>query len=286
MTQKISEQVSQRKDLGNDLSARIGASLDEVAFGYGAYLSPVVAEGEQPIDSRQQLVLLLRRVDGHVQDLDALDAGVVAKVHDTDKVRSDVGDLTNVVVSTMRSMRHTVRGGYGPDGVARTGLKGDISRRPLRVYERARLVQASLENPELGLKPVLKVVGNGDAEVEADAKILAPADLAAAFEPALTQLGQQLRVRYAEKVEDIDARYLRQKGIKEFDRHIRAIVRIVQGIFVLAGREDLAQRFTTSLPRFVRRTGEAGEETPQPIDPPSDSQDPSNEPITDSTPTP
>lgn len=283
MTQKISEQISQRKDLSSDLSARIGASIDAIASGYGEYLSPVLAEGEQPLDTRHQLVLIQRRVDRLGEGLGALDIGVVEKVHDTDKVRLDVDGLSGVVVSTMRSVRHTVRGGFGDDAVARVGLKGDFSRRPLRVYERARLAQGSLENPDLGLKPVLQVVAADGAEVEEEATVIAPAALAASFEPALTQLGEHLKVRYAEKVENVDARYLRQRGIKEFDRQIRAIVRILKGIFLLAGRDDLAKRFTTNLPRFIRR---ASRDVDPPADPPSDSQEASTESIIDSTSTP
>ena len=291
MTLKISEQVSQRKDLGNDLSAGIGAVLDDVASGYGNYFAPVLAEGEQSFDARQQLVLIQRRIDGHVQDLDELDVGVVEKVHDTDKVRFEIDDLAKTVVSKTRSVRHTIRGGFGNDGVARAGLKGNYSTRPLRVYERGRLVQASLQNPDLGLKPVLNVVAGGDGRVEEEAKVLVPADLAAELEPELTQLGERLKVRYSEKIEDLDARYLRQTGIEEFDRNIRAIVRIVQGIFVLAGREDLADRFTARLPRFIRRANGGEGVTPPPVDPPpvdppSDAQDPSTEPAPGSTSTP
>lgn len=282
MTLKISEQISQRRDLGNDISAGIDAAIEDVSSGFGEYLSPVVAEGEEQIDTRHQLVLIRRRVDGHVNDLDALDAGVVEKVHDTDKARLDVDGLSDFVVSTMRSVRHTVRGAFGPDGVARTGLRGRFPSRPLRVYERGRLVQTSLRNPDLGLKPALKVVAKGEGQVEEEGPGLKPSDLAAEFEPALTQLGDTLKARYADKREDIDARYLRQNGIKTFDRHIRGIVRILQGIFVLAGRDDLARRFTTRLPRFIRRLNEAEDEPPS-ADPPPPA---GSEPITDSDSTP
>jgi hypothetical protein len=279
MTLKISNQISQRKDLGGDLAAGVESVLDEIAAGYGAYLAPALAEGEQPVDSRQQLVLLRRKILGHVDDLDEADGGVVEKVHGTDKVRTEIDDLASAVVSKMRSVRHTTRGAFGADGVARTGLKGKVSTRPLKVYERARLVQSSLQNPDLGLKPALKVVGNGGPVVEAEGTGLRPADLAAELEPEVTQLGQRLTAQYAEKRGDVDARYRRKNGIKTFDRNIRAIVRILQGTLVLAGREDLAKRFTAKLPRFIRRPSQT-EEPLQPADPspPSTGTEPATEP--------
>ena len=48
--------------------------------------------------------------------------------------------------------------------------------------------------------------------------------------------------------------------IQEFDRGIRGIVRIAQGISRLAGREDLGQRFRPILRRTLRQLDEQASE--------------------------
>ncbi len=277
MTLKISEMISQRLDLANVLVAGIDTSLDEVGSGFDDYFAPVLAEGEEPFDARRQLVLIRRKVVGRRETLVALNADVVAQIHDKSKVRVDVDDLADVVVDKLRSVRHTCRGLFGPDGVARSGLRGRFPERPLRVHERAELVQTSLRNPDLGLKPRLKVVAtNGDGEEE---KGLTPADLAEELEPEVTLLGEALKARYAENREEMSARSLRRRGIEDFDKEIRALVSIVRGIFQLAGREDLAERFSTALRRYTRRskkdeTEPAPAPEAEPFDSPSEAEPP------------
>ena len=48
-------------------------------------------------------------------------------------------------------------------------------------------------------------------------------------------------------------RLRRQSAIEQFDHDVRAIVRTAQGMFRLAGREDLAGRFRPLLKRATRR---------------------------------
>lgn len=252
MSLKISEMISQRLDQANALVAAIDTSLDEVGSGFGDYLAPVVAEGEEPFDARRQLVLIRRKVVGRKENLVALNADVVGQIHDKSKARVDVDGLADAVVGTLRSLRHTIRGLFGNDAVVRAGLRGRFPERPLRVHERAELVQSTLGNPDLGLEPVLKVAAeSGDGEKKEG---VTPADLAQEFEPELTLLGEALSTRYTEDRQDTSARSLRRRGITDFDKEIRALVGIVRGMFQLAGRDDLAKRFSTALRRYTHRT--------------------------------
>ncbi len=81
--------------------------------------------------------------------------------------------------------------------------------------------------------------------------------LAAQLEPELSELGALLTGRHQEKTKAADVRLRRQRVIREFDREIRAIVRMAQGLFRLAGRDDLAERFRPVLRRIVRRIKKA-----------------------------
>ncbi len=64
-------------------------------------------------------------------------------------------------------VRHFCRGYFGTDGVRRTGLKHELPRSAWRLCEHAKTVKASLENPDLGLKPLIELqlgeVTAGDA---------------------------------------------------------------------------------------------------------------------------
>ena len=166
----------------------------------------------------------------------------------------EVGKLRDRVTFILRAVRHTFRGLYGPDALKRVGLKGNFPRRPLTLYERGRLVQTGLRNPALGLEPMLDFTGEGGPAIT-------PAMLADRLEPELTLLGEVVDTRFTDNRENALVRLLRQRAISEFDQNVRALVRIVQGMFRLAGRPDLASRFRSTLRRLRRRLEE------EPVDP-------------------
>ncbi len=112
------------------------------------------------------------------------------------------------------------------------------------MFRRARAVQLGLENPDFGLQPVVAFPLRDDAR--------ASADLAGHLEPEVSDLERIVESRAKELRETVDVRSRRRQTIRTFDRNIGAIVRITQGIFRLAGREDLAARFRTTA-RRVRR---------------------------------
>lgn len=257
---KISEMISQRKDLANDLSAGIVANLDSVVTGYESFLAQTAAEGDPPVNVRQQLVQLRLSIDANREILEGFDDGVVDKILNTDKVSSEVSVLTEKVTKKLRFARDTTRNLFGPAALERTALKEPLPRRPLRISERAQLVQSSFLSPKLNIQPVIDLSKTGEENA------WTPAILAQAFEPESSQLDFVLGARYAGNRENIGARALRQEGIKQFDRNMRGIVRIVQGMFLLADRDDLVTRFSTSLRRFTRRPNQPALPTPPPAD--------------------
>ncbi len=79
------------------------------------------------------------------------------------------------------------------------------------------------------------------------------ARLAPQLEPELSRLGELLDERHHKDVRTLDGRLKRQEVIREFDYNIRGIVRLVQGMFRLAGRNDLGVRMRPILSRVLRK---------------------------------
>ncbi len=261
MTIRISEMVTSRIGVGGTLKAGLETTyLPEIAQGYSDYFAPLLEEGETMIDVGFHLVLLKRSVDWNLRTLEELDWGVLGQNHDDDKVRAEIDKLTTALDLKVRSVRHVCRGCYGPPSLERVGLKGDLRRSPSGLYRQAKIVKASLEVPDLGLEPIL------DFSDEEEGPVLTPARLAARLEPELGKLGLVIDTRDVARKETTDAVSRRRQTIRDFDRNIGGIVRMAQGIFRLAGRNDLARRFRSTARRVTRRLAEV-QQAEEPAEP-------------------
>ncbi len=247
-----SAMITLRTNLAEDLEAGIENYLDAVAGGYSEYLAPVVEEGETPLDARYQLVLLGRSVAQQRENIASLDDGVVDQSGEEVKVSVEIKKHTTALGTKMGLVRDTCRGVFGPQSLERVGLKGNLPRSPVRLYSRARVVRRSLNNPELDIEPVLDLAAGEEA--------VTPAQLATQLEPELGNLRRFVGVRHHGRRKSADVRSRRRQVIEDFDRNVRAIVRMAQGMFRLAGRDDLARRFRPSLKRILRKLDEAPSE--------------------------
>ncbi len=101
---------------------------------------------------------------------------MLEQTHDHARVRAELDARQEVVEGRLRRVRHLCRGLYGDDGVARLGLKVEPPSSAFRLHGHGMMVKESLENPELGLKPLIKLdLGEGVASPAAQ--------LAAQLEP-------------------------------------------------------------------------------------------------------
>ncbi len=250
MALKFSEMTAFRVDLAHNLEAGFDNYLEEIAGGYGAYVAPLLEDGETAPDARLHLELLKRGVVRSRRRLEDFNPGVVEQSHEDDKVRAEIDLRIERVDGKLRLVRHTCRGIYGPKGVRRVGLKEEPPRGAYRLHEHGKTVKASLQNRELGLKPLLQLeLGEGADPPQVQ--------LAGQLEPELTELGTLVTERHQENRRAADVRSRRRRLIREFDLEVRAIVRMAQGMFRLAGRDDLAERFRPLLRRVVRRIKKA-----------------------------
>ena len=249
MALKFSEMIALRTNLALSLEASFDNYSEDVVSGFTDYLAPRLEEGEAALDVRFQLVLLRRCVEHHRHQLEDLDGGVVEQAHGDEKNRAELELRTEAVDAKLRQVRSACRGFYGLKSLGRVGLRGEFPRSPVRLHHHAMVVKASLENPEFGLQPLLEV-DLADAEAGS-----LPAQLAAQLDPELRQLGDLVDGRHNERKKSTNVRLQRRQVIREFDFHIRGIVRMAQGMFRLAGRDDLGKRMRPLLKRVLRKLG-------------------------------
>ncbi len=180
------------------------------------------------------------------QRLVSFDSPLLEQKHEDAKVRAEIERRRGAVDGKLRGVRHVCRGMFGDEGIARVGLKEEPPLSAFRLWEHGKTVKESLENPDLGLKPLIEIdTGEGVATPTAQ--------LAARLEPQLGELGELVGDRHEENRKSADLRSRRRRAIEAFDHDVRAIVRTAQGMFRLAGRDDLAERFRPLLRRVSRR---------------------------------
>jgi hypothetical protein len=250
--------ILRRIELARTIAAGLDSFLDETVAVFDPYLSSVLADGETPIDVRQQLVLLRRKTDFHLESLQGLDQGVLHQTSDTDFLRVEIDVLTGKVSVKLRRVADLAKGVYGPEILTSIALDGEMTRVPLRVYDRGRRVQSILRGPDLKLRPLAGFV----LKVEGEPSLFSPLTLADELEPELTDLGLLVDTRFEGR--QSSARPRRQREVEEFDLGMRGIVRMVQGMLIAGGRPDLAKRFRLILRRAARRQSESQEGEGQP----------------------
>lgn len=251
MPLKFSEMIALRVDLARNLEAGFDNYLEDIAEGYSDFVAPLLEEGESAPDIRLQLEILKRGVARGRERLRTIGGGVVEQTHEDDKVRAELERRQDRVGDKLRLVRHVCRGFFGASGVERVGLRKEPPRGAVRLLEQAQMVKASLEKPDLGLEPLIELeTGEGVATPQAQ--------LASELEPELSELAELVGDRHHENRKNADVRSRQRRMIREFDRDVRAIVRMAQGMFRLAGRDDLAERFRPILRRVIRRINKAG----------------------------
>ena len=117
----------------------------------------------------------------------------------------------------------------------------------MRLHRQAVAIKTSLESPDLVFEPLLEI------DLVDQENTTVASQLASQLEPELSRLGELLDERHDETTKTLDARLKRQEVIKDFDFHIRGIVRMAQGMFRLAGRADLGVRIRPILRRVLRK---------------------------------
>ncbi len=250
MTVEFSKMSALRIDLAHNLEAGFDNYMEVIAGGYADFAAPLLEDGETAPDVSFQVELMKRAVVHQRERLETFDGGIVEQTHEDEKVRAEIDKHHGAVDGKMRRMRDFCRGMYGDEGVGRVGLKKQPPRGSWNLYQRGLVVKAGLKRTDLGLKPLLEIKTGEGVDPPS-------VQLAAQLDPELTELGKLVTDRHQENRRAADVRSRRRQVIVDFDRDIRAVVRTAQGMFRLAGRDDLAARFRPILRRVLRRLNKA-----------------------------
>ena len=253
MAENFSEMITTRVDLAQSLEAGFDSYLEDLADGYQRYLAPVVKDEDPALDPGYQIRLLRRSVQRHRLRLETHDARVVKQAQEIAIASAAVNKCRDTVDTKLRAVRSTCRGIYGPASLPLIGVAGLFPRGAARLHRLGLTVKSNLEKPDLGFEPQIELdLGEG---------VPAPtAQLASQLGDHLQELSDRVESRHRERRMVVGLRLRRQLLIQEFDRGIRGIVRIAQGISRLAGREDLGQRFRPILRRTLRQLDEQASE--------------------------
>ncbi len=253
MAENFSEMITTRVDLAHSLEAGFDSYLGDLADGYQRYLAPVVKDEEPALDPGYQIRLLRRSVQRHRLRLEKHDARVVKQAQEIAIASAGVNKCRDTVDAKLRAVRSTCRGIYGSASLPLIGVVGIFPRGAARLHRLGLTVKSNLEKPDLGFEPRIELdLGEG---------VPTPtAQLAAQLGDQLRELSDRVESRHRERRLVVGLRLRRQLLIQEFDRGIRGIVRIAQGISRLAGREDLGSRFRPILRRTLRQLDEQASE--------------------------
>ncbi len=246
MALKFSEMAARRVDLARNLEAGFDNYKEEIAAGYETFVVPLLAEGETAPDVRFEMELMKRGVARSRQRLASFDTPILEQKHEDAQVSAEIDRRKEAVEVKLRGVRHVCRGMFGEPGVTRIGLKEEPPFSAFRLWEHGKTAKDSLARPDLGLEPVIKIeTGEGVATPAAQ--------MSTQLEPELGELGELVGNRHQANRKGADVRSRRQQALAEFDRDVRGIVRTAQGMFRLAGRHDLAERFRPLLKRIARK---------------------------------
>ncbi len=239
MAVKITQMVGLRASMAQRFEIGIDAYLDEISGGYADYLAPVLEEEEAVFDTRSQLVLLRRRIAWHREALEALEQSVLEEEIGNVEIRQQIETLQQKLDAKLRSVRSLFRGTFGLKHFGRFGLQGAFPHRAKALARRAQAVKHALEYPDHGLERVLPL-GEDERTLRAD--------MAINLEPELGSLVELLETRSPKKSSvTADVKSRRRQLVADFDYHVRAILKMIQGMFRLAGRPDLANQFRWNL---------------------------------------
>ncbi len=239
-----------RIDLARNLEAGFDNYQSVLAGGYVDFATPLLEDGETAPDISFQVELMKRAVVRNRRRLETFDGGVVEQIHEDDKVRDELARRHTAVAGKIRRMRDICRGLHGRKALRRVGLRKEPEKGSMNLYQQGLSIKASLENTDLGLEQVLEIATGEGVDP-------ASVQLASQLDPELSELGELIASRHQENRRSADVRSRRRQALLDFDRDVRAIVRTAQGMFRLAGRDDLAARFRPILRRVLRRLNKA-----------------------------
>jgi len=244
-----SKQVTDRSRSAKIVGANVETNAAEMAAKNAIQLSPYLHEGELLPDGALYLRLMARLLASKSTRLDAADAAHEAEISDDAIPRAarDAGESD--VRETTIEYRNAISAKYGDVGLRTLGVYEPPPAHPLPLAKYARDFCGALADGSRTL------TGSARRGVQVQ-----PAEMVAELLPLVVRLESALQVVTQEAAELNVTQTAKDNAMEANDRTFSAVANITEGLLMLAGRRDLADRVRPSR----RRPGVVEAEEPGP----------------------
>lgn len=241
-----SKMVTDRQRSAAAVEAAVASHSEETAAALGALLEPLLAEKEEAVDLRLLQALLGRLLADHRQALVRADEADLAATGDDLGARRRRDAVFRRLHERVVAIRRVLVSLYGVEGARAVG--GFAGRTPRVAVALARLGRRLIGRFS---EPGFALPASDAAEVEVDV-----GRWVAELEPPVEELEGALAELERERREAETTAAAKLAARDDFDRGYRAVVRVLEGLYLLAGRDRYAARLRPA----GRRAVAAGEE--------------------------
>ena len=236
-TQETFSLMKSAKDIGVALDAdgeRIGGMLNEQ--------SPLPAvEGASAFDYRQHMQGLRLQLDGAVKEVTEAEDEHAARLIRVAREQNERDEVAKTAYDKMVTERQGLEAYYPHGSFELAFLKGKTPRVPERLHEQ--MVQTVKLFKQPAVEPREPKSNSFNLDLEQAAKNL---------EPCITDLRGAIDRHDRASKEAEGSLVARQKAVKQLRRTVVWVGRTTEGLFYLAGEDDLARRIRKSTRRPLR----------------------------------
>ncbi len=215
-------------------------------------LEPHLQAGESMPDFRIVIALLARSLEHDMDELNAAEVAHKTESREDTEARNERDTAGDELYGKLINTRAGVDLVYGPAAAKALGLSGSTPRDPTTVLEFARRLRLSLAKLN-ALAPLRQAMTLNIATLESE------------LDSAITRHQDALNT-VARETRETEAELTRKSRIQaSYDRHFSSVAACFEGLFRLAGQEELANRVRPSQRRPGRIHAEeelATDETP------------------------
>lgn len=257
MPAKISDMVTDREKKCEFVKSFHASHRQQLADGLARTLGPDLAEGQDVNDVLAVVDLLVRCQDRSLGSLITAESTHLNEVSDDNSVKEDRDETTLEFRGTMFDMREFCRRGFKEPVAEKLGFENRLAQDPVALARQGNRILGNLRAPDLEL-PEWRYAG---LPVTAEF-------VASALAPGLERLVALNDAITAERTGFQGTVVAKNEAMKNHDTIYLVTVRLLQGLYKLAGLTELADRMELTLRRRSGRSSATDETPGEPPAPP------------------
>lgn len=245
-----SKQVTDRSRSAGIVGTNAETYASEVGARTSAQLAPFLQAGEAVPDTALLLRLLARFLASKSMALDAADSAHEAEISDDAAPRAERDAAEAELRETTSEFRNAISAKYGDVGLRTLGIHEGPPSNTLPLLKYGRDFHAAL------IDATRVLTGSARRGVQLDR-----AQMADELSPAVARLDRALQAVSREASELNVTQAAKNLAVDENDDAFTSVAKTAEGLLMLAGRKDLAERVRPSR----RRAGVVEAEEPAPV---------------------